>query len=360
MTMGNGAYIFVYFWSLIYMSLSSKLSSNMLIPCDKEGIIIKGMYNRYSDGVSVQLRLFQSLNLVHLNGTRLISVYSWINTKDMIIEKLFAEQQVIFLRGLASTFPSSMIIMITYMLASGEPLITLHVDNSSTVSQGKYGVFSSGWNGNILRPYANGTNFAMILGSKENLLSRWRKLCNLTKQKDTPDNITMSFFYDPNTYIFRCEIVTQIPMKYYLYLEGGGCKITWGKIVVSDQDGTTIGRVTNYGQCKSDEVKCVVMSPHGWERTLTPPTVHVFVTDVPVIDHISNRIGQRTRSRLGICFTVIFVCTLFLVLLLVILILRKRLESSTNIVNRTRARFHYFLLSRERTVTVDVQQISDT
>lgn len=345
MSTENGGYVFIHLCFLIYVAFSSsKPSSNMLIPCNKEGIIITGVYNRYTDSISIKMRLFQSFDLIHLNGTHLIPDYSWINVEGMTIERLFAEQQVVFLRGLASLFPNARSVMISYMVAADEPLIALHVDNSSTISQGKYGVFSSGWNGNALRPYANGTHFSMLLGAKDTLLFRWRKLCDSTKKKDIPDNMTMSFLYDPAAYLFKCEIITRIPMRYYLYLEGGGCKTAWGKIMVTNQDETIIGRVINRSQCKFEEVKCIVMSPHGWERTLTPPTIHTIVTNFVTIGHTSN-ITEQARSRMGIYLTIVFVCLIFFILLVSVLVIRRKSKSSANIANRIQSRFYRFSMS---------------
>lgn len=355
MVTGNSGRTFMYL-VLVYASfVSSNPSSQMLIPCEREGFVLTAAYSRSTDRVSVQLRLFQTFALVYLNDSHLTAEYPWIDTNDMLMEEVFAEQQITFLKNLAATFPISAVILITYRVTDDDPLITLHIDDSSTVSYGKSDVSSLGVNGHRMEPYANGTHFAIILGTKGSLLARWRRLCALIKQKDNPNNVTVSFLYDPIASTFKCEFQAYVPMRYYFYLEGGGCKTVWGKLIASDKDKTVTGRVTNSERCKYDEVRCIIMSPHGWERTLIP-TIQNFVTEMTTTDRTSDVAKRDTRSRVGIYCTIVFVCML-LILFIVIFVFRRRLgsEPSENIINRIRAHFHYFPMSRERTVTVEIQ-----
>lgn len=327
----------------------------MPIPCNKEGIVITAAYNRLTDHLSVRLRLFQTLDLIRFDDGRLITMYPWIHTEHMIIEKIFAQQQVMFLKNLATKFSNSTSIMITYMLAENDPLITLHVDGSSTVSQGRYGVFSFGPNGLAIEPYANGTSFTLILGVRGSLLSRWRGLCNLTREKDKPENATMSFTYDPNTSMFYCELRTHVPMRYYFYLKCDGCKTVMGKIIVMDDGDTIIGRVMNRTYIKPDDVTCVILSPHGWEVILTPVT-RIFVTEITTVGQTSNMGKRHTRSRIGVHFTIALICVIVLVFLIFLFVFRRKVDAEpSDNMNGLRLRLRYFFLSGEHTVALDRQ-----
>lgn len=346
-------YICAYFHLLIYISLaSSKSSSNMPIPCNKEGLVVTSKYTRVTDRVSVHFRLFQSLNLMHLNTSHLVAHYSWINTSDMLTEKLFAEQQVVFLKYLALRLPNSMDIMLTYtLMTDGAPLISLYVDTSGTISYGKI-IFSFGASGNATEKYINETCLHTLLGARNEILARWHKLCELTKQMDNPSNATIFFLYDPNASTFKCEIMARAPMRYYLYLKNAGCQTIMGEITASDQGETVIGRITNRSQCNPKEARCLVTSPHGWERTLTPIT-ETFVTEMPTINHIPDIRERRIRIRIGICFTIAFV--IILITFTTIFVSQKKPSAANVIMDRAEFRFRYFPINKDNVFSIDTQ-----
>lgn len=351
----NGEFIFMCLCSLMQIFFTSAIStSDMPISCDKEGIVVTAAYNRFTGRVSVRLRLFQTLDLIRFDNGHLIALYPWVCTELMTTEEFFAREQVTFLKTLALKFLNSTIIMITYMLAEGEPLITVHIDSSSTVSQGYYGISSFGPNGHAMEPYANGTYFDTILGTRGAILSRWRMLCNLTKEKDKPENMMTSFFYDPNAYMFHCELRTHVPMRYYFYLRCDGCKTVMGKIIALDDGDTIIGRVINRSHNKPNEVACVILSPHGWERTLVP-TTKMFVSEVSTVGRTPDMVKRYTRSRMGIYLTIALVCVIVFAFLISIFFIQKKLssKSSENFMNRIRLRLRYFSMNGEQRVVID-------
>ncbi|AAF99158.1 pr70.2 [rat cytomegalovirus strain Maastricht] len=238
-------------------------------------------YERAANRTSICLHNPFTRCFVHLAGERLEPVYGWVNVSGMEPEEELARAQLRALGKMANDFPHNETLSFEVILSEETAMVTLSVDEAAVMWDAEnYTVEEQdGIGSERLDKYLEKQNLTAFLGSRGDVLGRWRNISEAAHELDKAGNANVTFVYHAETAVFECSVTALVPVYFHINLTCEGSPGSEHAVVgwtESEEAATQTMRWTD-PRCAVDGANCTVESTGEWRRVLGPDIVGEIV-----------------------------------------------------------------------------------
>lgn len=240
-------------------------------------------YERATNRTSICLHNPFTRCFVHLVGDRLEPVYDWVNVSAMEPEEELARAQLRALEKMASAFPKNETLSFEVILSEETAMVTLSVDEAAVMwdAENYTTEEEDGIAAKDLEAYLEKCNLTAFLGSRGDVLGRWRNISEAAHELDKAGNANVTFVYHVETAVFECSVTALVPVYFHINLTCDGSPGSEHAVVgwmESEEAATQTMRWTD-PRCAVDGANCTVESTSEWRLVLKPDIVgEVVVT----------------------------------------------------------------------------------